>query len=257
MSHFTTVVALKGVDVTSQVQIDNAIAEVLAPYNEQLDKDFTQHATRADLIASERKSMESIHDHSYSKWVVDPDAYEERYKDNETHLNYMRNEFANEYNSIMSDDDAAYAKATRWYKPKAEDGLEDGEEQWEYLDEEGNLWSKSNENGYWDWYTIGGRWRGFFNATSKGMVTDEFWGGEYEAFEDDGVDIVTVENLIGTPRTPYAYVDSDGVWHSKGHMGWWGMTSGDMEQDKWDAEFREFIESLDEDTVLVALDCHT
>ena len=54
----------------------------------------------------------------------------------------------------------------------------------------------------------------------------------------------------------YAYLDLDGEWHSKGDMGWWGISSHDKPDSEWTAECRRFLETLRPDDVLVVVDCH-
>ena len=54
---------------------------------------------------------------------------------------------------------------------------------------------------------------------------------------------------------PYAVV-KDGKWYQKGKMGWWGMSSNEMSQDKWNQKFWEMINSLDPETQLSLIDCH-
>lgn len=48
----------------------------------------------------------------------------------------------------------------------------------------------------------------------------------------------------------------DGVWYERGEMGWWGIVSNEMDLDEWCAKVRELVDGLDDDTVLIAVDCH-
>lgn len=54
---------------------------------------------------------------------------------------------------------------------------------------------------------------------------------------------------------PFAIL-KDGVWHEKGSMGWFGSVSGEKDADSWVREFAELMDSLPEDTPLIAVDCH-
>jgi hypothetical protein len=51
-------------------------------------------------------------------------------------------------------------------------------------------------------------------------------------------------------------VIKDGKWYQKGDMGWWGVVSNEKDANKWDKEFSQLIEDLDEDTMLTLVDCH-
>lgn len=56
----------------------------------------------------------------------------------------------------------------------------------------------------------------------------------------------------------YAVITPDGKWHSKGDMGWWGMSSeSDEEAKKWSKSFKEtFIDTADSEWTLTVVDCH-
>lgn len=56
----------------------------------------------------------------------------------------------------------------------------------------------------------------------------------------------------------YAAITPDGVWHSKGDMGWFGCGSeSDEEAKRWNQSFKEmFIDSADPEWTLTVVDCH-
>jgi hypothetical protein len=54
----------------------------------------------------------------------------------------------------------------------------------------------------------------------------------------------------------YAYVDLEGKWHSRGDMGWFGISSNDKEERVWHDEVQEFLGSLGDDDYLVIVNCH-
>ena len=70
----------------------------------------------------------------------------------------------------------------------------------------------------------------------------------------------TVDEYIRrlTLFSTYAVVTDDGVWHGKGDMGWFGMSSeSDDEALDWDNEYwNRFLANLNPDTVITILDCH-
>lgn len=56
----------------------------------------------------------------------------------------------------------------------------------------------------------------------------------------------------------FAVVTVDGVWHEKGDMGYWGMSSETSDDDKrWlDNYWKAFLKDLDPDTLVTIYDCH-
>jgi hypothetical protein len=47
-----------------------------------------------------------------------------------------------------------------------------------------------------------------------------------------------------------------GEWTEKGSMGWFGMSTGDMDQAEWNRLFNALIDGLPDDTLLSVVDCH-
>lgn len=54
---------------------------------------------------------------------------------------------------------------------------------------------------------------------------------------------------------PFAYV-KDGKWHERGEMGWFGVSTNEMDESEWCRQFMEMIDSLPDDTLLTIVDCH-
>ena len=100
--------------------------------------------------------------------------------------------------------------------------------------EDGSILSTYNPMSKWDWYEIGGRWRGGI----------------------PGNEVKMSEVNIDTIDTPYAFVTTDGEWVERGQMGWFGISSNEMNEDEWDAKFREYLKTLDKDIILTLVDCH-
>ena len=55
---------------------------------------------------------------------------------------------------------------------------------------------------------------------------------------------------------PFAFVTPIGKWHERGKMGWWACVSNEKATDNWKSEFKEFLDNLDEDTIVTVVDCH-
>ena len=149
---------------------------------------------------------------------------------------------------------------------------------------------------YWDWYEKGGRWSGLLK-TKDGKKCDEahikdldfsinqneynhalrFWDVivDHAPLEpgEQKSDFCTFYNenyfheyflnrenyaRINSSFSTYAVITPNGVWHSKGNMGWWGCSSETPEESMvWENEFMErFINNADPDLMITIVDCH-
>lgn len=112
-------------------------------------------------------------------------------------------------------------------------------------DEQGNLLTTYNPFSKWDWYTEGGRWRGYL-PTKYGYNSDNCVVGDVDwdkFFENN-------------PSGPFCFVTEDGEWHETARMGWWGMTTDDKEDSAWREEFESYLKSVDPETEVTAIDFH-
>lgn len=207
--------------------------------------------------------------------------------------------------------------------------------------EQGRYGYSSNPKAKWDWYTIGGRWSGYFKALPgvigkvgepgvfnneaqpgwydqlhrgsidfegmradaaaeankrydayetavKGLEVPKPWAEFRTAFEniddarkayretpyitalrsadllpwfEDPVEVYGigrekfVERASSGSFTPYAVL-KDGEWYSKGEMGWFGMSTDDVDPETWNDRVWELLRDLPEDTLITAVDCH-
>ena len=48
----------------------------------------------------------------------------------------------------------------------------------------------------------------------------------------------------------------DGEWYERGKMGWWGITTNEMDETSWDKEIVEFLRDLPDYTLISIYDCH-
>jgi hypothetical protein len=227
------------------------------------------------------------------------------------------------------------------------------------VDEQGNVVKtidRTNPGAKWDWYSVGGRWNGFFKLKplAVGVLGDPgslVLANDYEKPDEDHADIlmkgdIDIEGMrdeagekaderydifervvAGLPRplswkqvqeknhtgktdedgkpgvdwtaareeynaqpmvkalrdsketvwyeledylcTREEYVQrfrdsalstfavvKDGVWYSRGDMGWWGAVSNEQERTEWNQKVSELIDSLPDNTLLTAVDCH-
>lgn len=122
---------------------------------------------------------------------------------------------------------------------------------WGYrIDENKNILSSYNPDSKWDWYCIGGRWSGFLYLKDK---------------DDDGNRITTNQALVEEVdwdymfeqnRIPFCCVTSNGDWHEKGEMGWWGMTRNEVDVDTWTEEFKRQLKLEDKECLVTVIDFH-
>jgi hypothetical protein len=61
-----------------------------------------------------------------------------------------------------------------------------------------------------------------------------------------------------TEFNTYAVITPDGIWHSKGKMGWWGCSSETEDEDiQWRKGFEDiFVKNADTDLMITIVDCH-
>lgn len=281
MSHFAVLV------------IGDNVEEQLAPYDENIEVEEYKRG----LVSDEEKTRMIDY---YSKKHNFNGTFEECYM-----------KFGNKWNdnSFRKNDDGL------WYE-----------------------YSTYNPKSKWDWYSIGGRWSGFFkmkpgiepilgipgvfdnkpendygdialkkdidfeamsndeaNKAEKcydevmkiigHLPENESWESVLQRFEniDDARDFynsqprtkalkenkqffidaenfqITREEYIENARmstiTTYAVV-KDGIWYEKGKMGWWGISTNEIDPKEWDKKFKELIDSVDENTQFTLVDCH-
>ncbi len=253
MSHFTVLVITKkdGPDVD----------ELLAPYDENISVEPYIGRTKAEMIADAKKSKENI---------------ENRIKEDPK---YKVDEWAKKYLEATTDEE--------FYQTQV---YEDSE-----YDKDGNELSTYNPKSKWDWYSIGGRWDGELKTKSGEYVNEcfaseldisidkeaynkairfweviveeqplkeneskddfrTFWNKNY--YTSKYADKYAYAKSVASFRT-YAFVTPDGEWHEPGQMGWFGCSSDDAESNmKYDEEFEELLENLEDTDELHIVDCH-
>jgi hypothetical protein len=80
--------------------------------------------------------------------------------------------------------------------------------------------------------------------------------GWFNSIEDYLYDKDTyIERKKNESITTYAIV-KDGQWYQRGEMGWFGISSNDMDQDEWNKKYWELIQSVPDDVILTLVDCH-
>ena len=198
---------------------NTTVSKLLAPYDENIE--FAPYVlyTKEQAIAKVRSDIEKYRDSTYKEYLADPVKYKEKCGHNKNHIDYLENEFPKKLNWT---DEECYEEIAKW---KREDGM---------LAEDGSILSTYNQKSKWDWYPIGGRWN------------NSIPGNEVKISE------IPIEKI----ETPYAFVTPDGEWVEQGEMGWFGISSNEMDEDEWNAKFREYLKTLEKDIILTQVDCH-
>ena len=198
---------------------NTAVSDLLAPYDENIKIAPYVLYTKEQAIAKVRSNIETYRDSTYKEYLEDPVKYKEKWGNNKNHIDYLENKFPKILNWT---DEECYEEIAKLYR---EDGL---------VAEDGSILSTCNPKSKWDWYQIGGRW-------SNTIPGDEVKMSE-----------IPIEKI----ETPYAFITPNGEWVEQGEMGWFGIGSNEMNEDEWDAKFREYLKTLDKDIILTLVDCH-
>ena len=120
------------------------------------------------------------------------------------------------------------------------------------IDEQGNkrYGYRCNPNAKWDWYSEGGRWRGFIKGTDgRNCDSAPFAEIDWDA-------------MLTDEHAPFCFVSADGVWHEKGEMGWWAMVANEKEPKDWLTELKDYVQSIKkeenegDDIYVYAIDFH-
>lgn len=250
MSHFAVLVI--GKEPEAQI----------AKYDDNLELPMHRVATKEQLIAKIRAEIEDYKNEWYAAYLKDPEKYIKRFKDNPIHIDYITREFPKK---LKWTDEECYEDAIESYRDYIKDGAE-----WCEIHEDGSLWTTTNENQRWDWYRIGGRYRGRLRLKEgaepvKPLYIDRFVfkgaDNDYNRSTEKMLcenrcdqayrrDVINLDEL-----TVYAIV-KDGEWFERGRMGWWCLASGEKDPDVWDSEVRKLLENIPGDELLTVLDCH-
>ena len=198
---------------------NTTVDNLLAPYDENIEFAPYVRYTKEQAIAKVRSEIEDFRNGIYKEYLEDPVKYKKEWGNNKRHIDYLENEFPKKLNWT---DEECYEDIAKW---KREDGM---------VAEDGSILSTYNPKAKWDWYQVGGRWRG------------RIPGDEVKMSE------VNIDKI----DPPYAFVTTDGEWVERGEMGWFGISSNEMNEDEWDSKFREYLKTLDKDIILTLVDCH-
>ena len=173
------------------------------------------------------------------------------------------------------------------------------EECWKFMadgyttDEDGNLYTTYNPLSKWDYYDVGGGWKGYLRLkngehTNSAKVSEiDFSSGKEDYKKALRFWDIVVEHAPAKPEenyfsiygekyfrdfygdretyarrqamfSTYAVVTPDGEWHECGRMGWWGTSDETPETSAdWDEHyFERFIKNAAPNLIMTIVDCH-
>ncbi|MCR5658944.1 MAG: hypothetical protein K6G25_06420 [Bacteroidales bacterium] len=228
----------------------------LERYDENLELPMHRVATKEELIKKERAWIEDYKNYTYAEFLKDPEAYKAHCQ-NEGHIKYLEETFPK---MLEWTDEQCYEAEIKYYRESIEDG-----ETWCEIHEDGSLWKTSNENAKWDWYQMGGRYRGrlLLKQPDNNHPLYDGWQfadvdkGEYERIRKEGrCDQALVGEISNLDELLTFAVVKNGEWFERGEMGWWAAVSNEKDKDVWESEVRELLKDLSDDTLLTVMDCH-
>ena len=106
-----------------------------------------------------------------------------------------------------------------------------------------------NPNAQWDEYEVGGRWSGELKLKS---------GVSCDSAKIKDIDFDSMSAAEDKCWSTHAMLDLEGKWHQQGKMGWFGYSDTTPDSEKtFTGYLYEYIKSINPDTYLVIVDCHT
>jgi hypothetical protein len=57
-------------------------------------------------------------------------------------------------------------------------------------------------------------------------------------------------------RVPFCFVTELGDWHESASMGWWAITTNEKDENDWINEFKDYLDTVSEDTFITVIDFH-
>lgn len=244
MSHYAVgVIIPKDCD-----DVEEYLAEVMAPYNEELRVAPYIDQTYDELIREAKKMREQGYD---------------------------------EFRNLLTEEEL-YAAILKWkgIRPIID------------TDDAGNSLSTYNPNAKWDWYVVNGRFASLGVSADGSRVSDIIARPideaeynkrlrQFEVFVEGGRLNPGEESLCDDIRwwrpeyireryltaecfaqslsqfSTYAVITPNGVWHSAGEMGWFGMSSEGFEEAReWETAYRSKYLEPYKDWKMVVVDCH-
>lgn len=216
MSHYTVLCNLgTDIDPTEDEAVREKLAELLAPYDENMDvepykkyMDKEEKGRRAmsctEPYTSGGKDSKTYGPSLDRRWVNDPPtprAFAEKYRAEHPEertipddiWQAVQDQYKAELEAIAdlyTDEEVAKAINDYWGYDE-----EDEDSDTQYADENGIYrMTTYNPDSKWDWYSVGGRWQGYFTTKGAGLLGEPgvFGSGQINPNE---VDVLRVEDI--------------------------------------------------------------
>lgn len=238
MSHYTVLCNLgTTIDPTDGEAINEALAALLAPYDENERVD--QYKRRVDAEEKGRAAMSCTEDYESSngkerktykatlerRWVADPrtprafaeeyrrDHPEERAIPDDIWLSVQQRYSADlvAIGALYTDEEIAKAKNDYW----GHDEEDEDDSETLHFDEDGLFrWSTYNPKSKWDWYSVGGRWQGYFVTRKAGLLGEPGVFGSRSLLNPEQVDVTRVSD-IDWEAMKQAHVEEMMRWYTE------------------------------------------
>ena len=240
MSHFSVTVLIPG--DTPLDQVEDAVAELLAPYSEHIETEPYEekcYCVGCEAWTDARNRAEEETGFSGNRSAMLTDRPDDR--DDEWEAKWGR---------MCGECDAARDRIL------AADPRKDiADPECDECEGTGTRMSTCNPESKWDWYQIGGRWDGYITDETVPTAADCPASMAKEHF---GVHIahghnVRLANALRDDYSTYAVVTPDGEWCEKGKMGWWAISTN--ENPDWQEDIKSIF-AKHNDCLAVLVDCH-
>ena len=107
---------------------------------------------------------------------------------------------------------------------------------------------------YTERYAILSNWD---NTPAEERFGRFFWANDEIEFVKAGHSLQEyIDEFIPHPLSAYAYI-YENEWYARGEMGWWACSDDKFTASEWKKEFTKFISTLDPETRITFVDCHT
>jgi len=265
------------VAVVTNEDNEDEVEELLAPFDENLEVEPYIYQTKQEIIDNKRKQIESLKSdiESYANGTYDTEKYRIYWLEDDGN-------FVPYWKEVLELDKKPDEELYQLCRKNEDD---------DNYDENGNELSTYNPKSKWDWYSVGGRWDGYFNlkdggSTNVAKISDIIWEGTPEEKEDakefweqyiegklpsPGKEPVrswykkeyyterynSKEDYIerSTATHPYAVVTPEGEWVAPGEMGWFSSSEDGQAQAEYENWFKDFV-SKHQDCYITLVDCH-
>lgn len=283
MSHFVVLVLVPKTE--DEKEIEAAIGRALEPFDEnQAVPEYEEKCSCIGMAA--RGEVREAITKEFGTWDNLRRSFHEKRPKDEDPWGAVRDAAWKEFIAPV----LAFEKKAMDDHPKKDSPAPDCED----CKGTGTRMTTYNPKSKWDWWTIGGRWNGYFDAKYDPEQDPEnleecfLCNGTGKRDDDLGREarqqdptytcngcagkgkklkwpshlkkhanwMPVAELLKQKEISPsYALLTPDGEWHQRGEMGGFGMSSNEKEVDTWEAEYRRCLE-LYPDALAVAVDCH-